>query len=72
MLIDFVFHVYTKMYILNFLYFQFDCCDVGMNNTKTKSYKDDSCYVNATTKHEVKMVCPISCPDSVCGAHDLV
>ena len=40
----------------NFVSFQFDCCDIGMNNTGTKSYAHDSCFVNATTKHEVKQV----------------
>lgn len=40
-----------------FIQEKFDCCDVGMNNTGTKSYAHDSCFVNATTKHEVKQDC---------------
>ena len=39
-----------------------------MNNTGTKSYKDDSCYVNVTTKYEVKQV---TC-NAYCSSHLII
>ncbi|XP_028406267.1 tetraspanin-9-like [Dendronephthya gigantea] len=40
-----------------FIQEKFDCCDVGINNTKTDSNKHESCFVNNTKNNEVKQDC---------------